>query len=77
VLKEIAMRRAITIAALIAGAAAPAAAQTSDGGADRSLSPSMAASVKAMHGIIRRNLAEAAAVMPEGDFAFKPTPQVR
>ena len=71
------MRRAVTIAALIACAAAPAAAQTSDGGADRALSPSIAASVKAMHGIIRRNLAEAAAAMPEGDFAFKPTPQVR
>ena len=71
------MRRALTIAALVACAAAPAAAQTSDGGADQLLSPSMAASVKAMHGVIRRNLAEAAAAMPAADYAFKPTPQVR
>jgi uncharacterized damage-inducible protein DinB len=71
------MRRVLTIAALVACAAAPGAAQTSDGGADQLLSPSMAASVRAMHGVIRRNLAEAAAAMPAADYAFKPTPQVR
>src|SRR6187549_2435022 len=75
--KETIMRRALTIAALVACAAAPGAAQTSDGGADQLLSPSMAASVRAMHGVIRRNLAEAAAAMPAADYAFKPTPQVR
>jgi uncharacterized damage-inducible protein DinB len=37
----------------------------------------MAAGAKAMHGIIRRNLAEAAEAMPAADYAFKPTPQVR
>ena len=71
------MRRAVTIAALIACAAAPAAAQTSDGGADEVLSTSMAASLKSMHQVIRRNLAEAAAAMPAEEYAFKPTPQVR
>jgi uncharacterized damage-inducible protein DinB len=71
------MRRVATIVALIAGLAAPAAAQTSDGGADQLLSPSMAASLKAMHAVIRRNIAEAAAAMPAEEYAFKPTPQVR
>ena len=53
------------------------AAQTSDAGFNEALSPSMAAVVKAMHGTIRRNLAEAAAVMPTEDYAFKATPEVR
>ncbi len=52
-------------------------AQTSDGGYDELLSPSLSATVKAMHGSIRRNLAEAAEAMPAEDFAFKPTPEVR
>jgi uncharacterized damage-inducible protein DinB len=55
----------------------PAAAQTSDGGAGDALSASMAASAKAMHATIRRNLAEAAAAMPADEFSFKPTPEVR
>ena len=77
------MRRFVSIAlfmactALIASTAAPAAAQTSDGGADEVLSTSMAASLKAMHQVIRRNLAEAAAAMPAEEYTFKPTPQVR
>ena len=71
------MTRALMIVALFTITATPTLAQTTDGGADQSLSPSLAASVKAMHGIIRRNLAEAAAAMPAADFAFKPTPQVR
>jgi uncharacterized damage-inducible protein DinB len=54
-----------------------AQAQTTDGGFNEALSPSMAAVVKAMHATIRRNLAEAAEVMPAGDYAFKATPQVR
>ena len=53
------------------------AAQTSDGGVAAALSPSTAASVTNMHMTIRRNLIEAAEAMPAGDFAFKPTPQVR
>jgi uncharacterized damage-inducible protein DinB len=71
------MRRLATVAVLIVGIAAPAAAQTSDGGADALLSPSTAASLKAMHDVIRRNIAEAAAAMPAEEYAFKPTPQVR
>jgi uncharacterized damage-inducible protein DinB len=57
--------------------ASTAAAQTSDGGFDQLLSPSMAAVAKSMHATIRRNLAEAAEAMPAADYAFKPTPQVR
>ena len=71
------MRRFVSIALLMACAAAPAAAQTSDGGADAVLSPSTAASLKAMHDVIGRNLAEAAAAMPAEEYSFKPTPQVR
>src|SRR5262245_9611051 len=52
-------------------------AQTTDGGFGESASPSMASVVKSMHGIIRRNLAEAADAMPADEYAFKPTPDVR
>jgi hypothetical protein len=51
--------------------------QTTDGGFAEALSPSMAAVVKAMHATIRRNVAEAAEAMPAGEYAFKPTPEVR
>ena len=71
------MRRLILLAAIVAGVATPATAQTSDGGADELLSTSMAASLKSMHQVIRRNLAEAAAAMPADEYSFKPTPQVR
>src|SRR4029077_12309424 len=71
------MTRAVILTALLLMATAPARAQTSDGGADELLSPSMAASVKAMHGVMRRHLAEAAAAMPAEEYAFRPTPQVR
>jgi uncharacterized damage-inducible protein DinB len=54
-----------------------AAAQTTDAGYAEALSPSMAATAKAMHATIRRNLAEAAEGMPAEEYAFKPTPQVR
>jgi uncharacterized damage-inducible protein DinB len=71
------MTRAVLCLALLAALASPSLAQTSDGGADELLFPSMPASLKAMHGVIRRNLAEAAAAMPADEYAFKPTPQVR
>jgi uncharacterized damage-inducible protein DinB len=71
------MRRLILLAAIVVGVATPATAQTSDGGADGLLSTSMAASLKSMHQVIRRNLAEAAAAMPADEYSFKPTPQVR
>ena len=52
-------------------------AQVSDGGYDKALSTSLAASQKAMHATIRRDLAEAADTLSADDFSFKPTPQVR
>lgn len=54
-----------------------ALAQTSDAGADVSLSPSLAATAKSMHANIRRNIAEAADSMPEQDYSFRPAPGVR
>jgi uncharacterized damage-inducible protein DinB len=69
--------RVILFSICLAGIAIPSAAQTSDGGADQALSMSMAGSAKAMHAIIRRDLAEAADAMPADEYAFKPTPQVR
>jgi len=71
------MTRALTCVFLMMCAGTPALAQTTDAGFGEALSPSMAATVKAMHASIRRNLAEAAAAMPAGDYAFKPTPQMR
>lgn len=59
------------------GIGSPALAQTSDGGFREALSPSMASVANAMHATIRRNIAEAAEVMPAADYAFKPTDQVR
>src|SRR5262245_6078831 len=57
--------------------AAPAAAQTTGAFYSDALTPSMAASARAMHATIRRDLAEAAAAMPSDEYDFKPTPQVR
>jgi len=54
-----------------------AAAQTTDAGYWDMLSPSMASTAKTMHASVRRNLAEAAAVMTVEEYAFKPTPEVR
>lgn len=71
------MRRAFTLVLGFAALAAPAFAQTSDGRFDKALSTSLAASAKAMHATVRRDLAEAAESMPAEDYAFKPTPQVR
>lgn len=65
--------------ALVVVLTMPAAltAQTSDSGVGAVLSPSTATSVANMHMAIRRNLIEAAEAMPDADYAFKPTPQVR
>ena len=72
------MLRLIIVTAFLACAAIPVAAQTSDGNFTDALSPSLAASAKAMHATIRRNLAEAAESMPaEKLYVFKPSPQVR
>src|SRR5688500_2848103 len=68
-----------TILVLAGAVTAPAivAAQTSDGGVGAVLSPPTATSVTSMHMTIRRNLIEAAEAMPAGEYAFKPTPQIR
>jgi uncharacterized damage-inducible protein DinB len=71
------MRQALAVAIAVQMLCAAAYAQTSDGGFDKALSSSMAASVKAMHATIRRDIAEAADAMPAEDFGFKPTPAVR
>jgi uncharacterized damage-inducible protein DinB len=71
------MYRTLGLLIALAAVPLPSSAQTTDGGADEALSMSMAASAKAMHATIRRNLAEAAASMPAAEFAFKPTPEVR
>jgi uncharacterized damage-inducible protein DinB len=70
------LRRSFLILGLLC-APATLFAQTTDGGAGDALSSSMAASAKAMHATIRRNLAEAAAAMPADEYGFKPTPDVR
>jgi uncharacterized damage-inducible protein DinB len=71
------MSRVMLLSICLISFAMPAAAQTSDGAADQSLSMSMAATAKQMHAIIRRDLAEAADATPADEYAFKPTPQVR
>ena len=55
----------------------PAAAQTTDGGYDKALSPSLAKVANSMHSTIRSDLAEAAEGMSEADYAFRPTAPVR
>jgi uncharacterized damage-inducible protein DinB len=52
-------------------------AQTTNEGYDKALSTSMAASARAMHVTIRRNLAEAAASMPAEQYSYKPHPDSR
>jgi hypothetical protein len=71
------MRQVFMIAVAVHALSAAAYAQTSDGGFDKLLSPSLAATATAMHATIRRDIADAADAMPAEDFAFKPTPEVR
>jgi uncharacterized damage-inducible protein DinB len=71
------MRSALFAVLAVSILTSAADAQVSDGGYDKALSPSLAASAKAMHATIRRDLAEAADTLPAADFSFKPTPQVR
>ena len=63
--------------AMLAGAAVPGSAQTTDAGYADALSTSMAGVAKAMHATVRRNLAEAAEAMPAGEYGFRPTSEVR
>ena len=69
--------RTLALAAALAAGSLPARAQTTDAGYWDALTPSMASVARTMHATIRRNLAEAAAAMPDAEYAFKPTPEVR
>src|SRR5438445_10483185 len=71
------MRQTLAIVITLHALCGAAYAQTSDGGFDKALSPSLAATAKAMHATIRRDLAEAGDAMPAEDFSFKPTAEVR
>jgi uncharacterized damage-inducible protein DinB len=72
------MLRLLMLAFVFSYVTLPAAsAQATDAGYFDELSPSLAASAKAMHAMIRRDLAEAAENMPADEYAFQPTPQVR
>lgn len=55
----------------------PAAAQTTGAGFGEALSPSLAGVARSMHATIRRNLADAAALVPADEYSFRPTPEVR
>jgi uncharacterized damage-inducible protein DinB len=70
--------RSLMAAVLLLGAGGlPATAQTTDAGYWDALTPSMASVAKTMHASVRRNLAEAAVAMPDAEYGFKPTPEVR
>jgi uncharacterized damage-inducible protein DinB len=72
------MLRLLMLAFVFAYVSLPAAsAQATDAGYPDELSPSLAGSAKAMHAMIRRDLAEAAENMPADEYAFRPTPQLR
>ena len=72
------MLRLLMLAFVLGYVALPgASAQATDAGYPDELSPSLAASAKAMHAMIHRDLAEAAENMPADEYAFRPTPQVR
>jgi uncharacterized damage-inducible protein DinB len=71
------MAHRLMLAAVLLTTPALLRAQTTDGGFGEALSSSMSAVTQAMHMTIRRNLAEAAQVMPAGEYAFRPTPEVR
>jgi uncharacterized damage-inducible protein DinB len=71
------LRKVLAGITLVIDLSLPAFAQTSDGSYAQLLSMSVSDSTKAMHAVIRRNLAEAASQMSAEDYAFKPTPAVR
>jgi len=71
------LRTAVLAVLALACGCLTAAAQTTDAGYWDMLSPSTAATVKTVHASIRRNLAESAAAMPAGDYAFKPAQEAR
>src|SRR5215467_1236142 len=65
------MKRAILAMFVLASMGRLASAQTSDAAFWTALSPSMAKVAKTMHSTIRRNLADAAELMPASDYSFK------
>jgi uncharacterized damage-inducible protein DinB len=71
------MKRILLATFILAGATRPATAQTSDAAFWTALSPSMAKVARTMHSTIRRNLADAAEVMPASDYSFKPDAEAR
>jgi uncharacterized damage-inducible protein DinB len=72
------MLRLLMLAFFFAYVTLPAAfAQATDAGYFDELSPSLSGSTKAMHAMIRRDLAEAAENMPADEYAFRPTPELR
>jgi uncharacterized damage-inducible protein DinB len=72
------MLRLLVLVLVFAYVTLPAAsAQTTDSGYPDELSPSLAASAKAMHAMIHRDIAEAAENMPADEYAFRPTPELR
>ena len=71
------MRTAVLAVLAMTCGSLTAAAQTTDAGYWDMLSPSTATTVKTVHASIRRNLAETAAAMPPGDYAFKPAQEAR
>ena len=72
------MLRLLMLTFVFAYMSLPAAfAQATDAGYFDELSPSLAGSAKAMHAMIRRDLAEAAENMPADEYAFRPTPELR
>jgi uncharacterized damage-inducible protein DinB len=62
------MVRAVAFTLCLSCAALPAAAQTP---------ASMSASLRGMWDLVKANLSDAAEQMPEGEYAFKPTPDIR
>jgi hypothetical protein len=73
---DVKLHPALLTSSLI-GAAWPAPAQTTGAGFADALSPSLASVAKAMHATIRRNHAQSAENLPDDEYAFKPTPEVR
>ena len=71
------MARMRVLMLCVVSLSASASAQTTDAPFDSALSTSLATMAKTMHATIRRNLAEAAEIMPAADYAFRPTPEVR
>src|SRR5258707_1546605 len=75
--REGSMVRLLIVALILASGTLPAAAQTTDGGFEAALSPSLAAVAKAKHAPIPGYLAQAAASMPVHEAAFRPDPTLR